>query len=267
MRSNARRSARRITTLVATVGMAALLLTATAMPAAAHEDRKAGRYQLVVGFGDEPAYAGAKNSFQLILSDAGGKPVTDLDTDKLLVHGFYGTKADPKLPKIVLPLEPHFGDGWGTPGDYQSFFVPSAPGKYTFHVHGAINGQKVNQVFTSGPNTFSEVADPLKAAFPALNDPSTAQLAQRLDREVPRLSASVQSALAASQAADDRIAQARLVELAGLGLGLFGIVLAGVALVAARGARRDTQPPSTPTPPAPLRVDPQPTQELDKLRI
>jgi hypothetical protein len=50
-------------------------------------------------------------------------------------------------------------------------------------------------------------------------------------------------------------------------LGLFGVVLAGVALAAARGTRRTTRPPSTPTPPAPLRVDPQPAQERDKLRI
>jgi hypothetical protein len=274
MQRNARRPgirARRILPLVATVGVAAMLLSVMAAPASAHEGRKVGKYELVVGFGDEPAYAGSKNSVQLMVSDASGKPVTDLDVSKVAVHGFYGTKADPALPKIVLPLEPHFGDEWGTPGDYQSFFVPSAPGRYSFHVHGAINGQKVNQVFTSGPKTFDDVLDPTKTAFPALKDPSTGQLAQRLDREVPRLTASVQSVLALSRAAerraDGKLAQARQLAFAGMLLGLIGIVLAGIAMAAARSARRRAQAPPVPAPPAPLRADPEPTQELNKLRV
>lgn len=257
--------------LVATVGVAAVLLSVMAAPASAHEGRKVGRYQLVVGFGDEPAYAGTRNSVQLIVSDASGRPVTDLDVGKVAVHAFYGTKADPSLPKIVLPMEPHFGDGWGTPGDYQSFFVPSAPGRYSFHVHGAINGQKVNQVFTSGPRTFGDVLDPAKTTFPALKDPSTGQLAQRLDREVPRLTASVQSVLTLSRAAerraDGKLAQARQLAFAGMLLGLIGIVLAGVAVASARGARRRAQAPPIPAPPAPLRADPDRTQELNKLRV
>jgi hypothetical protein len=67
----------RITTLAATVGVAGRVATLGAAPAAAHERRAAGRYQLVVGFGAEPDYAGERNSVQVRITDAAGKPVVD----------------------------------------------------------------------------------------------------------------------------------------------------------------------------------------------
>jgi len=276
MRGNTRRPGMRVrsvVSLLATLAVAAMLLSVMAAPASAREGRKDGRYELVVGFGDEPAYAGYRNSFQLLLREADGTPVTDLDVSKLVVHGFYGSKVDPKLPNVILPLEPYFGDSFGVLGDYRSFFVPSAPGSYSFQVHGAINGQRVNQIFNAGPKTFGDVLDPAKAAFPELKDLSTTQLAQRLDREVPRLNASMSSIVALSRAseqrADDKVAQARLLAFFGILFGLIGIVVAGAAIASARSARRRVQalmvrPPSRgPSP----RADLDRTQELAKLRF
>jgi hypothetical protein len=60
----------RLLAAVVAVPLAALLLPLLASPAAAHEARTVGKYHFVVGFGDEPAYAGEKNSVQLILADA-----------------------------------------------------------------------------------------------------------------------------------------------------------------------------------------------------
>jgi hypothetical protein len=219
------------------LGTAVLLAAFAAAPASAHAEKKAGRYTFVVGFGDEPAYAGQPNSLQVIIS-RDGKPATDLagKLDGLKAHAFYGAKADPKLDKIELPLEPHFGDGWGTPGDYRSFFVPTQPGTYTVHLHGKLGSQKVDLVIPSGPDTFSDVNDPLKTAFPALKDPSTGQLAQRLDREAARLTATVQEAGTAQRAAEDEAGQARLLAMAGLLVGLVGLVVGGLAL--ARAGRR-----------------------------
>jgi hypothetical protein len=66
--------------------LAGLLIPLLAGPAAAHEAKTVGKYHFVVGFGDEPAYAGEKNSVQLLLADANDKPVTDLtDTLKIAV--------------------------------------------------------------------------------------------------------------------------------------------------------------------------------------
>jgi hypothetical protein len=225
----------RLLRVAGVLGAALLLATLAAAPASAHAERKAGAYSFVVGFGTEPAYAGQPNSLQVIISQ-GGQPATDLagKLDGLLAHAFYGTKADPKLDKIELPLEPHFGDGWGTPGDYRSFFVPTQAGAYTFHLHGKLGTQKVNLVIPSGPDTFSNVNDPAKSAFPAVKDPTAAQLAQRLDRETTRLNATVQQDMTAQQAAEDAARQAWLLALVGLGVGVIGLVVGGLALARAR---------------------------------
>jgi hypothetical protein len=225
------------------LGSALLLAALAAAPASAHAEKKAGKYTFVVGFGDEPAYAGQPNSLQVIIS-RDGKPATDL-ADQLRglnSHAFYGTKADPKLDKLALPLEPHFGDGWGTPGDYRSFFVPTQAGTYTVHLHGKLGAQKVNLVVTSGPDTFSDVSDPAKTAFPAVKDPTTAQLAQRLDREATRLTGAVAAATAAQQAAEDKADQARMLALGGLIVGVVGLVVAALAWGRRSAARSETRP-------------------------
>jgi hypothetical protein len=205
------------------------LLVLLASPAGAHERRKAGEYQFVVGFGDEPAYAGEKNSVQVIVGDHHQRPVRN--ADGLRVAVLAGGK------QTKLKLEPYFGDGWGTPGDYRAFFIPTAAGQYTFQLSGTIAGTKIKpQRFASGPSTFSDVEDPAKVTFP-VKSPTTAELAARVDREVPRLSASLQGALtaqqqaaAAAQRARDAAGQARLLAVAGVLIGAAGLLVAGLAL-------------------------------------
>ena len=212
------------------LGATVLLAALAAAPASAHTEKAAGRYSFVVGFGTEPAYAGQPNSLQVIISHD-GKPATDLagKLDGLMAHAYYGSKADPKLENAMMPLEPHFGDDWGTPGDYRSFFVPTPAGGYTFELKGKLGNQKINLIVPSGPETFGDVNDPAKAAFPAVKDPTTAQLAQRLDRESARLTASTAAATAAQRDAEQAASQARLLAFGGLLVGLVGLVVAGLA--------------------------------------
>ena len=217
------------------LGTAMLLATLAAVPASAHAEKQVGRYSFVVGFGTEPAYAGQPNSLQVIIS-RDGQPATDLagQLDGLMAHAYYGRKADPKLENAMMPLEPHFGDDWGTPGDYRSFFVPTQAGSYTFTLKGKLGAQKVNLVIPSGPETFGDVNDPAKTALPAVKDPSTAQLAQRLDREATRVNATVAAATAAQRDAEDAAGQARMLAIGGLLVGAVGLVLGGLALARSR---------------------------------
>ena len=217
------------------VGAAVLLAALAATPASAHAEKKAGNYSFVVGFGTEPAYAGQPNSLQVIIS-RGGKPATDLagQLDGLMAHAYYGAKADPKLENRMMPLEPHFGDGWGTPGDYRSFFVPTQAGSYTFTLKGKLGAQKVNLAIPSGPETFGDVNDPAKAALPAVKDPTTAQLAVRLDRDAARVNATMAAAAAAQRDAEDAAGQARTLALGGLLVGAVGLVVGGLALARSR---------------------------------
>ena len=224
------------------LGSALVLAALAAAPASAHAENKAGKYAFVVGFGDEPAYAGQPNSLQVIIS-RDGKPATDLggELDGLMGHAYYGGKADPKAENAMMPLEAHFGDGWGTPGDYRSFFVPTQPGGYTVHLNGTLGAQKINLAIPSGPETFSDVNDPAKSAFPAVKDPTTAQLAQRLDRESARLTASTAAAVAAQRDAEQAASQARLLAFGGLLVGLVGLVVAALAWGRRSAARAEAR--------------------------
>jgi hypothetical protein len=84
-------------------------------------------------------------------------------------------------------------------------------------------------VVPSGPETFGDVNDPATSAFPAVKDPTTAQLAQRLDRETTRLSGTVAAATAAQRAAEETADQARLLALGGLLVGIVGLVVGALA--------------------------------------
>jgi hypothetical protein len=223
---------KRIASMAAVAGLAGMLAVFTsAGPASAHEERKVGNYMLAVGFGDEPAYAGTKNSVQMFLHNAKtDKPVIDLgDTLKVDVTQGAGSANDDSQ-KLTMSMEPDFEVGeFGTPGDYRAFFIPTVPGTYTFHLTGSIKGQKVDEKFTSGPNTFADVDDPSQVQFPA-KDPSGAQLSARLDREVPRLNTALAASQSRANKAEDAAGQARIIAIVGVVVGVLGLAAAGFAM-------------------------------------
>jgi hypothetical protein len=209
--------ARSVTLLL--VGGASLVVAA-AVPASAHEARGGGPVRFVVGWGDEPTYTGFKNSVQVTVSEASGAPVTDLG-DTLTVEVIKGED------KTTLPLVPNFRVGaFGTPGDYRAWLTPTRPGGYTFHLVGTVRGQKVDETFTSSKTTFNDVEDVTSIAFPA-KDPSTGQLATRIDREVPRLETALQEA-------EDRADSAQTLALVGVAAGAAGLLVAAGALIVGR---------------------------------
>jgi len=208
---------RTFTAILLTGVLSALLLLLAVSPAAAHTTRKVGAYNFVVGWGSEPAYTGLLNSVQLVLTKLStGKPVVNLGAS-LTVSVVYGTQ------KLPLALTPTFDPdtGFGTPGDYRAWLFPTAPGNYTFHFTGKIGTQAVDESFTSGPTTFATVEDPTNVQFP-VKAPSAAQLSQRLDAVLPRLTGSTQSS------------SGRTYGIVGIVVGALGLIVGGVALVRAR---------------------------------
>jgi hypothetical protein len=216
--------------LAVTGGVMLTMLVLLTGPAAAHEEREVGGYAMVVGFGQEPAYAGQPNSVILLLS-RGGHPVTDL-TDTLSVTVGFGDRSKD------LSVEPFFEVGeFGTPGDYRAWFIPTRAGMYSFHFTGTIHGTKIDETFTSGPKTFDEVVNPSQEGFP-VQDPTNGELAERIDREMPRLESSISDAKAAADravtsAADDARG-ARTIAMVGVALGALGLIAAIAAIAVAR---------------------------------
>lgn len=214
--------------LGATLALSGTLAAAGTTPALAHEERAAGGVEFVVGWGDEPAYTGFRNSVEITVSEPGGRPVTDVG-DGLKVEVIKGTE------KVTLPLEANFGGSSGTPGTYRAWLTPTRPGSYTFHLIGSVRGQNVDESFTSSPTTFDEVQDVANIQFPA-KDPSPGELAARIDREVPRIEARTEAVESAVADAEDAADRARTVAIAGVVAGALGLLAGAAALFGARRA-------------------------------
>jgi hypothetical protein len=209
--------------------LAVALTLVGAAPALAHEGRKLGDLEMEVGWGTEPAYSGEVNSVQILLVHD-GKPVVDLG-DTLDVEVTFGDQTQ------TFSLEPFFEEGeFGTPGDYRAWLIPTTAGQYSFHFTGTIDGEDVDETFTSGPKTFDDVQNPQSVEFP-VQQPSTGELAERIDRVEPRLASAISDVQADVQTTSDDVSSAKTIGLIGLVVGAIGLIVAIVALVASRRKR------------------------------
>jgi hypothetical protein len=171
--------------------LAALAITALVQgTASAHEHRRVGELDMVVGWIDEPALAGFKNAVQVIVTRS-EEPVENGTLEVLILFG----DKDSETQSDTLPLEPSFG----VPGQFEATVIPTRPGQYTFHITGRLAGARIDEFFTSGPDTFNDIQNPSEAEFPT-RDPTRAELADRLDR----LDARVAQTLAEVQGLEDR---------------------------------------------------------------
>lgn len=237
-----RRVSRRLIVGIAPAALfASLVVTPTV---SAHEGIEVGPYLVQVGWLIEPAYVGQPNAVQMtIVNHADAKPITDLPAEALkVVVSTAGTNSP------SLALEPAF-DGvemTGPLGEYDAALVPTAPGDYSFHVTGAIDGTLVDLSAASGEQTFDPVVSSADLQFPA-KVPDLGEVATRLDRIDGRITAlqsaepglaalpEVQAAIAAAASAGTTANQALLI---GSLLGGAGLVLAAIALWLSMRVRR-----------------------------
>lgn len=206
----------------------ALAFVATAVPASAHEQRHVGAYQFTVGWQVEPTYTGVLNAVQLIVKDGKGNPVDDLGnppTLKVTVHTGAQTSAPLELKGSFDP-----DTGLGSHGEFDAPILPTAPGTYMFHFTGTINGQSVDQTFTSSESTFDSVVDPTPIEFPS-QPPSNAELAT----SASQLAGRVGTAASAASSARDTARKAETLAVAAL---IVGIVVGVGGIGAGLAARR-----------------------------
>jgi len=187
--------------------MAALVL-ATAAPAAAHVTRHAGPYTLRIGWLDEPAFSGSQNGVEVEVTDAAGD-VRGLRGDELTVEISSGVNH------VVLPLLP----AAESRGRLVASIVPTRPGTYTFRIRGTLNKQRVDAAVTCSQRTFDCVTDPSAVEFPA-KDPSAGELAQRLERSLPRAERARSTASTARTLAVVAVALAALALAVAVGFGV-----------------------------------------------
>jgi hypothetical protein len=155
--------------------LATVLLLTAPLIARAHEVRQLadGKYQIVVGFIDEPVFAGDKSGLEIFVSDlsapatpvAGAGSDEDEESEGAPVDGLEETlKAEVIFgdQTMELPLNARFG----TPGAYESVFFPMKPGDYTFRIYGKLGDTDIDESFTSSPEGFGAVEDPAPLQFP-----------------------------------------------------------------------------------------------------
>lgn len=225
---------------IALVGAAALLPVALGL-ASAHVLEHAGAYTIALGWQHEPAYVGEQNAVQVIVTDAAGKPVSDLGAEDLAV-----TVAAGGQQSGSLTFESGFDAamGLGTPGEYDASLMPTAIGDYTFHLTGSVHGTAVDATATSSSETFDSVTGTSDIQFPA-KLPTMDEVVTRLDRIDARI-ATLTAGAVPSQAPGDAT-QASLTSaqqsadralLVGSGVGLAGIVIGALGLIVAMRASR-----------------------------
>jgi hypothetical protein len=187
----------------------AMLIVAIGV-ASAHEHCHVGDYEFVVGFLNEPAINEEPNGLDLRVSKGEGDQATPVEgVEKTLKAEV--SNGGQTMPLTISPV-------FNKPGSYKADFIPTAEGDYTFHVFGTINGQAVDEKFMSSPTTFSEVQSRTAMTFP---------------NKVESVGTVSATAANASSAADS----AKMYGLAGLGVGVLGLIVGIAALMSARGAR------------------------------
>jgi hypothetical protein len=180
----------------------------------AHDRKTAGPLTVVLGWASEPAYSGALNAVIVSLSDRGG-PLTKAQ-GALRVEVAFGSE------RTTLALEPMAN----RPHEFQAAMVPTRAGTYTFRVTGTINQQPIDVSSTCSDATFHCVTDAAAIQFP-VKDPTVGQLAERIDRALPR-----------AEDAGSAAAGARTLAVAAIGLSVFGLIAtAATILTAKRNAR------------------------------
>jgi hypothetical protein len=220
----------RKTLSVLAFALAGVVAAGSFVPALAHERVGVGGHTVVVGWLDEPAFAGFKNAVQFTASHkADGAPVTGA---RLRVEVIFGDR-DGQEKMGPLDLEPAFG----APGEYQAFLIPTRPGTYTFHITGSLaKGEPIDRFFTSGEQTFDDIHEATAAEFPA-KDPTAGQLAEKIDRVDGRLVSVQQAADSAARSASDAVDSARLMAIVGIALGGLALGVAIVVLLVLRPRR------------------------------
>ena len=127
-----------------------------------------------------------------------------------------------------MSLRPVFGDD----GSYVADFVPTAPGVYTLRFFGEIEGQTIDETFTSGPGTFDEVRPAREIQFPL-----RLAEARELESALRGVRDDVVDAQRVADGADSSASIALIVGIAGLATGLGGFGAAGFAAVRATRGR------------------------------
>lgn len=194
----------RVSRIAAAMVWAVLALT-LAMPGAAfaHEHVTVGKYELTIGWVEEPPLVGEPNGISLRITDTEtNQPVSDVDTLRLSL-----TTGDQTRELELEPL------GERAPGQYAADVIPTVRGVYSVRITGKIAEQDVDVSVD-----IEEVAEADSLQFPVILPSS------------PKMNEELSSLRAENQSLRASVAQNQLLAAGGAVLGLSGLVAGLVSL-------------------------------------
>jgi len=198
--------------------LVAIMATLPPTDAFAHERRTVGKYQLVVGFFEEPAIEGQPNGVDLRVTDTSVTPPRSVEgVEKTLK---VTVSQGPASKEMALQTV------FGQPGRYRTVFIPTRPGRYILQFTGDIEGARVDQRFESGPGRFSDIE-----AVDMLQFPDAVPAMRAISQQAADAAIEAQQAQAAASTAT-------LVGAAGVVAGASGLVVGVIALTRRRPAEK-----------------------------
>ncbi len=182
------------------IALAGLCSLGFAAHASAHITKAVGPLRVSLGWGNEPAIAGLQNFVEVGVTESSGEPVSSATLEVQVASAG---------ARITLPVRPA-----EEAGSYAATLIPTRPGTYSFHLTGEARGHQIDVMATCSEATFDCVIPSSEVEFP-IKDPSTAELAQRLSRQLPR-----------AEQHGDGADQARVLAIAALGLAAVAVAIA-----------------------------------------
>ncbi|MEZ4554534.1 MAG: hypothetical protein AB7L91_01265 [Dehalococcoidia bacterium] len=198
----------------AALAVAVVVLVAAPGGAEAHESRVVGGYSFVVGWSIEPAYEGLKNGVDLRVQLPGSPPMPVEGLEETLQVEVTNVASG---QQTTLPIEAVFG----TPGRYIAHVVPTVSGQYSFRFFGTIQGDQINETFTSGEK------------FDSIESTSDIQFPEKV-AQVREVQGVASEALDAADEADSAASSARTLAIVAIGVAVVSGVLSGAAVAMRR---------------------------------
>jgi hypothetical protein len=221
MGTRRRRRGRRAGGAAGIVGL--LWLLALALPAggSARETRPVldGRYELTVGFVNEPAFEGEPNGLYLRVTSV---PPLDEVVVPVVTAGALDVTPTP-APGSGLTAEVAYGPAVAAltlapvaqSGVFQALFVPTQPGDYVFRIVGNLGDEPIFEEFRTGEGGIPPVVGVDGLQFPD---------------KIP-VNQGLLDALAERETETER---ARTLAVVGIALGVVGLLAGGMAVVLSR---------------------------------
>jgi hypothetical protein len=190
--------------------VAVVLALVLAAPAEGHVERRSGPYRVTMGWAVEPAYSGTVNAVEVEVTGRDGAPLA-VPPGALDVEVSFGSAV------TTLPLVP--SEARGT---LRAAIEPTRPGTYAFHVSGTVRGRPLDVSATCSGATFDCVSDASAVQFPA-KEPTAGQLAERVERGLPR-----------AERATDRADTAKTLAIAAIVVAVLALAAGAAAVLRSR---------------------------------